>query len=49
MTEIAQRLLENVEQHVRVCDVETEQACQIRLMIDVAQHTKQCCVVRVKD
>ncbi len=35
LTDIVQRLLENVEQHVRMCAVEIEHARQTQLMIDV--------------
>jgi hypothetical protein len=49
MTDTAQRLLENAMQHARARAVETEQACQAWLMIDVVWHTEWRRVVRTKD
>jgi hypothetical protein len=40
MTDIAQRLLEIVEQHARMRVVETKRAHQAQLMIDFVQHTE---------
>jgi hypothetical protein len=49
MTNIAQRLLENVKQHMRARAVETKQARQAPLMVDVARHVERRCVARVED
>jgi hypothetical protein len=49
MTDIAQQLLENTEQHATAHVVETERACQARLMIDVTQRVEQRCVACAED
>jgi hypothetical protein len=49
MIDIVQQLLENAEQHVRMCVVETERTRQTRLMIDVMWHAERCCVTRTED
>jgi hypothetical protein len=49
MTDITQRLLENTKQHARAHVVETERACQARLMIDVVRHAEQHRITCIED
>jgi hypothetical protein len=49
MTNITQQLLENMEQHARAHVVETERACQARLMIDVARHAERHYITCIED
>jgi len=49
MVDIAQRLLENVEQHTRAHAIEIEWGYQTQLMIDVVRCVEQHHVVCAKD
>jgi hypothetical protein len=49
MTNTTQRLLENVEQHVKAHAIEIKWARQARLMTDVARRVEQCRVVCAED
>jgi hypothetical protein len=49
MIDIAQRLLENAEQHIRAHVVKTKWARQARLMIDVARRAEQCHIACKED